>query len=673
MLVKRSAGQPPPWTTDEIIQKNHFVNVFKEDDPVTKVGAAQTKGLRGADLLATATAVCLTIDKDTIEAIGPLNAETLQSPKEQLRITKAIQEHGLGGGYVIPPFGPRGSIKEKQLPQVIAAVARGATPDLLNSFREQESPSDALVKWLQTFSNVGEFISYQVALRAGAEDPSLYDNNSHVVACMGAKRGLTWLCSGIEGIKPEHLPDDMVCDLMSRLQQELHDVESHLGYQALRLCDVEANLCELDKYCKGFYCVGSLKRIRWYCDATQWTGPGHQHKEAKVSIAEARLHRRGSPFAGRTQAKARPAKLDEVDAPVAGAVAQKRGKGSSAKGKGSSSSQAAPKAAAPKAGGKQQRKAAAPKAKVAAPKAGAKGSSQAAPKAGAKQQQPRTAEQETMIAYPKRRAEPKTAAKRRAAGPEAGAKRRRLAAVAKPKTAAKAAAAPRLRSVQSGLPGALCSIGLETAASTAVKEEEVESEARVQFANSRLAGAHRKAWKSAAAFAKPPSKRGRHAVGAARVERATARVAESIAEMKRLNKRDHDIALRPFVEVMKEVVSEIAGKHKEFRVSSDAVACLRGASEDFLLELFGTSNLFAENAGRITLMKQDVALYERVLINKYSNPAWQIEANQMRERNAKLEARRQAREDRRLEQALCNALGTHRDRQRLPGAEFWVA
>ena len=104
-------------------------------------------------------------------------------------------------------------------------------------------------------------------------------------------------------------------------------------------------------------------------------------------------------------------------------------------------------------------------------------------------------------------------------------------------------------------------------------------------------------------------------------------------------------------EVMREVVAGLAGD-SDFRIASDAVACLRGASEDFLLELFGVSNLFAEHAGRVTLMVEDVALYERVLINKYSNPAYVMEVQAMREKTAKLKARRLARRNREEEQAL---------------------
>ena len=34
--VRREAGEPPPWSADPVFQRGRFLNVFREDDRVSK-------------------------------------------------------------------------------------------------------------------------------------------------------------------------------------------------------------------------------------------------------------------------------------------------------------------------------------------------------------------------------------------------------------------------------------------------------------------------------------------------------------------------------------------------------------------------------------------------------------------------------------------------------------
>jgi alpha-glutamyl/putrescinyl thymine pyrophosphorylase clade 1 len=36
ILIRREAGEPPPWSRDPVFQKGRFLNVFREDDKGTK-------------------------------------------------------------------------------------------------------------------------------------------------------------------------------------------------------------------------------------------------------------------------------------------------------------------------------------------------------------------------------------------------------------------------------------------------------------------------------------------------------------------------------------------------------------------------------------------------------------------------------------------------------------
>ena len=193
----KESGVPPPWTKDRCLQSCSFCNVFEEDDTVSK---ASWQGLQEADgamaLIVTAVAHVLTGSAGAIAEIGALSPADMLEGRGEERLLEALRKHGFTGAYAIPYMGV-GAGKPLAVAAKVREVAAKLSEETLASLRASSNPSDAFIAWLRSFAYIGPLLAYLVACKVSDFDPSLYDKRKHVVACAGAKRGLSWLATDV--------------------------------------------------------------------------------------------------------------------------------------------------------------------------------------------------------------------------------------------------------------------------------------------------------------------------------------------------------------------------------------------------------------------------------------------------------------------------------------------
>ena len=88
---------------------------------------------------------------------------------------------------------------------------------------------------------------------------------------------------------------------------------------------------------------------------------------------------------------------------------------------------------------------------------------------------------------------------------------------------------------------------------------------------------------------------------------------KALREIRFFQKTDHSLIPKlSFCRVVKEIMSDILGGAKQFRVQALALEALQESAEQFLVRFFEESNLCAIHAKRVTLMTKDMQLLRAI-------------------------------------------------------------
>ena len=139
--------------------------------------------------------------------------------------------------------------------------------ETLTSLRASNDPSDALVVWLRGFAYIGPLLAYLAACKVSSFDPSLYDKRKHVVACAGARRGLSWLVTDAKRAWKDNTVIARMWELLGMVQA---DVQAQASRE-LTIAALERSLCEIDKYFRVTVNGDVPKRVKCYAPATAAT------------------------------------------------------------------------------------------------------------------------------------------------------------------------------------------------------------------------------------------------------------------------------------------------------------------------------------------------------------------------------------------------------------------
>lgn len=246
--VKKTAGAPKPWTTDPILQRYRFCNVYREKDKVTEWIRDNWRNEHGGDpYLPFAMAVARLINLPaSLALVGypvPWNPKHFQSV---LRKRKKAGERVFNGAYMIHASGSdEGRLKTDYLAsKVLNPMWKGREAFNLSS---RKWTLATLHNALMEFRDMGSFMAGQVVADAkfGYNLASVHDWWTWAAPGPGSLRGLSRVEFGDINTKYTEVEfRDSLGDLQIRIDKKVREYDMpRISAQDLQNC-----LCEFDKH-----------------------------------------------------------------------------------------------------------------------------------------------------------------------------------------------------------------------------------------------------------------------------------------------------------------------------------------------------------------------------------------------------------------------------------------
>jgi len=260
IYIQKEKGYRKPWTTDKILQRYKFTNVFRQQDRVTvELGKRLNKSdphwmllwkiyvFRMFNLPAT---------YDLLSNAGLIMNWNVTRAKKVLRAAQKRKEQIFTGAYIITNAG---STRPK-----IDIICEALSPmwtdrKLIAKWIRQGNSIEEAVDLLTRFPNVGKFVGYEIAtdLRHTPILNKATDIMTWANPGPGAMRGLNRIYG--EGPKDNrrmdnfqwHRPDYIaeMQELLSMSNDTLGSIDRKIfGSVAFEMRDIEHSLCEFDKY-----------------------------------------------------------------------------------------------------------------------------------------------------------------------------------------------------------------------------------------------------------------------------------------------------------------------------------------------------------------------------------------------------------------------------------------
>lgn len=236
--LKKEAGEPKPWTDDEILQSYRFCNVHREHDHVTKwISENWRNPNQGHKNLWFAMAVARMFNwPDTLAEIRYPHCWDLRRVKQKLERREQRGDKIWTGAYLVSTNGVRMGKVDYVLRRVLTPLWQGR-----ESLRPTETDSLAsFAKRLMAYNGFKGFMTGQVVADTKYAEPLWYaeDWGTWAISGPGSRRGLNRLIEQpINQSWKESKWFETLCDLRRRLKiRGMHN-------QDLQNC-----LCEFDKY-----------------------------------------------------------------------------------------------------------------------------------------------------------------------------------------------------------------------------------------------------------------------------------------------------------------------------------------------------------------------------------------------------------------------------------------
>lgn len=252
MLLRRQAGESPPWTEDPVLRDFYFCNVFREDDKTTRWLRCVTEKLSENGASSSHVVLAVTAFRwFNYIPTGLLLREMLQhlgwNEDEARRLLSEQQGQLWGGAYIIMP---RPGQKVPKLEGVLYcmrhldATAVAAVATATNSLQVTHQK-------LMEYPGMGPFMAYEVITDLAHTNVlnAATDANAWANPGPGALRGLRWVYGGqSHTLHSPHTLLHMQELLALSRPDSFHWPEA---YPAWDMRTVEHWLCEYDKYRRG--------------------------------------------------------------------------------------------------------------------------------------------------------------------------------------------------------------------------------------------------------------------------------------------------------------------------------------------------------------------------------------------------------------------------------------
>lgn len=254
IYLKRQAGEPWPWTDDEILQTYKFTNPFRENDRVTIwIRENWREPYTQHTNLWFAMAVARQINwPETLAELTPLvfaKKWDAYAAYEIMENRKKAGKQVYTGAYMIraesdPSREWYNWSKQRYVTEIVLGNVWNARKEFFQNLLN--NTLESTTRWFQQFHGWGDFTAYEVVtdLRHTRYLSCASDIMTWANAGPGAKRGINRLY-GVEVDKSmdERFAVEVMQYLLAISPDYLED-----NVPALEMRDIEMSLCEVDKY-----------------------------------------------------------------------------------------------------------------------------------------------------------------------------------------------------------------------------------------------------------------------------------------------------------------------------------------------------------------------------------------------------------------------------------------
>jgi hypothetical protein len=253
IYFRRLDGADPPWTTDPILGRNRFTNVYRAADRVSQYlikrviygGAYSAENLLFRILLFkifNRIATWEVIERE----VGDITFESFSYEEYDRIMSRVLMEGGhlYSAAYIMPP--PQGyglSRKHQNHLVLLDSMLRGG----LSRQVARTTSLEQLYHVLLDYPSLGPFLAYQYAIDINYSELTDFSEAEFVVPGPGAARGIRKCFTGSEMANGPALIR-LVCEMQDAEWEARGILFKTLWGRRLHLIDIQNLFCEVDKY-----------------------------------------------------------------------------------------------------------------------------------------------------------------------------------------------------------------------------------------------------------------------------------------------------------------------------------------------------------------------------------------------------------------------------------------
>ncbi len=257
IFFRRLAGEPPPWTSDPILDRYKFTNAYRASDRVSQFLIRNVIYAGSYDLKDVFFRTLLFKLFNKIEtwrlietAIGDVSFSTYQFEAYDAILTRAMArgDRIYSAAYIMPSGPSSGEAEPRKHRFHLRLIERMMHDNVPARLAEMRSMHDAFAL-LRTYPSIGDFLAYQFATDINYSKVTDFSESEFVQPGPGALDGIRKCFASLGG-----LTETEVIRFMADRQEEEFD-RLGLSFQTLwgrrlQLIDCQNLFCELGKYAR---------------------------------------------------------------------------------------------------------------------------------------------------------------------------------------------------------------------------------------------------------------------------------------------------------------------------------------------------------------------------------------------------------------------------------------
>lgn len=256
IFFKRIAGEPAPWTDDDILRSFKFTNAYRASDRVSQYlirNVLYDKHRSEADIFFRCLLFKIFNKIQTWELlkteIGEIRAETFSEGEYNRVLTEAIRKKTriYSAAYIMPSGGSWAKCVYKH--QMHLKLLRKMLDDRLWEKIASAPSMGKAFDLLRAYPTIGDFLAYQYITDLNYSTLTSFTEMEFVVPGPGAKHGLQKCFKSVGGLTPSEMIR-YITDNQEFFFDQLGLTFQNLWGRRLQLIDCQNLLCEIDKYAR---------------------------------------------------------------------------------------------------------------------------------------------------------------------------------------------------------------------------------------------------------------------------------------------------------------------------------------------------------------------------------------------------------------------------------------